>query len=128
MGGAMRSFLFVTLAATLLPGCSSMPERDRNTISGAAVGAGSGALVGWAAGGPSGAWIGAAVGGAAGGAIGYLIRPEGCFIQYSNGQLWQVDCNTHPIRAPGCYVGNEIMGLKKVACPHGPKRRPARNV
>jgi hypothetical protein len=79
-----------------------------------------------AAGGPPAAWIGAGVGGAVGGAIGYVIRPEGCFVQYQNGELWQVDCKDQPVRTAGCYVGNEIIGLKKVACPYRVPRRPAR--
>jgi hypothetical protein len=122
----MRSFLALALITALLSGCGSIPERNHNTILGSAAGAGAGALVGMGVGGPPAAWLGAGVGSVAGGVIGYLIRPEGCFVQYQNGELWQVDCKDQPVRETGCYVGNEIIGLQKVACPYRPQRRPAR--
>ena len=122
----MGRFVVVALVATVLSGCGAVPDRDRNTVMGSAAGAGVGALVGSATGGPPAAWLGAAVGGAAGGVIGFLIRPDGCYIQYQNGELWQVDCNDREVRAAGCYVGNEIWGLREVPCPYRPHRRPAR--
>jgi len=117
-GGKMWRFLVVALAAVVLSGCAAAPERDRNTLIGAGVGAGVGALIGSASGGPPGAWVGAAIGAASGGAIGYLVRPEGCYIQNRRGELWQVPCHGRTVRAPACFVGNEISGLRQVPCPY----------
>lgn len=52
-----------------LSGCSNMSKTEQRTLSGAAIGAGAGALIGAAAG---NAGTGAAIGAAAGGAGGYL--------------------------------------------------------
>ena len=113
----MRRGLVVVLVAMFLSGCAALPERDRNTILGSAAGAGVGGLVGWMVGGPATGWVGAAVGSAAGGMIGYLIRPEGCFVENARGETWQVACDDLPVRATGCYVGNDIRGLHEVQCP-----------
>ena len=113
----MRAFLGAVLAATTLSGCGSVANIDRNPLMGAGAGAGAGALVGWAVGGPPAAWVGAAVGSAAGGIIGYLIRPDGCYVQFQNGELWQVPCDNGVVRVAGCYVGNEVGGLRPVDCP-----------
>lgn len=94
-----------------------MPERDRNTLTGSVAGGAVGALVGWTVGGPATGWLGAAVGSAAGGAIGYLIRPDGCFIHNSRNELWQVPCDDMPTRAMGCYIGNDVGGIREVECP-----------
>ena len=56
--------LALTLAATLLAGCSSMSERERGTAQGAAVGGAAGAVIGAATGGNVG--CGAVLGGAVG--------------------------------------------------------------
>jgi len=124
-GGMMRKFAVFAFTAIVLSGCAASSERDRNILTGITVGAGVGALIGSAAGGPPGTWIGAAAGGAAGGAIGYLIRPEGCFMYNKKGELWQVPCSDQLAMAPGCYVGNEIIGLQPVSCPRRTKRAPA---
>ena len=118
----MGRIVVVALVATVLSGCGAVPDRHRNMLMGSAAGAGVGALVGSATGGPPAAWLGAAVGGV----IGFLIRPDGCYVQYQNGELWQVPCNDQIVRAAGCYVGNEIWGLHEVSCPYRPHRRPAR--
>ena len=104
--------------AILLSGCA-LSDRDRMTVAGAGVGAGVGALIGSAAAGPPGGWIGAGVGGAAGGMIAYLVRPDGCYIRNHRGEVWQVSCDPQIAGAVGCYVGNEITGLRPVRCPYG---------
>lgn len=62
--------LALTLAATLLAGCSSMSERERGTAKGAAVGGAAGAVIGAATGGNAGR--GAVLGGAVGAIAGNL--------------------------------------------------------
>ena len=62
--------LVLTLAATLLAGCSSMSERERGTAKGAAVGGAAGAVIGAATGGNAGR--GAVLGGAVGAIAGNL--------------------------------------------------------
>ncbi len=122
----MRKGIFIALMALFVSGCAAMPERDRNTIMGSLAGAGVGAVVGHAVGGPATGWLGAAVGSAAGGIIGYLIRPDGCFVQNSRGELWQVPCDDLPVRTAGCYIGNDIRGLHEVDCPSRWGRRLGR--
>jgi hypothetical protein len=51
------------LAALLTGGCAGMSATQQRVLSGGAIGAGSGALIGWAAGCPA---CGAAIGGGAG--------------------------------------------------------------
>jgi len=53
----------------LLAGCSGMSSTEQRVLSGGAIGASSGALIGWAAGSPA---AGAAIGGGAGLLGGYL--------------------------------------------------------
>jgi osmotically inducible lipoprotein OsmB len=66
----MRKYLSLTLAALLLVGaCSGMDYTAQRTLSGGAIGAGSGALIGAAAG---SAGTGALIGGGAGLLGGYL--------------------------------------------------------
>jgi len=66
----MKKFLALTLAALLLVGaCSGMSSTAQRTLSGGAIGAGSGALIGAAAG---SAGTGALIGGGAGLLGGYL--------------------------------------------------------
>ena len=61
--------ILVLLAALLVGGCSGMSYTEQRTLSGGAIGAGSGALIGAAAGSPG---TGAAIGGGAGLLGGYL--------------------------------------------------------
>lgn len=62
----------VMVAALLLGGCSGMSTTQQRVLSGTAIGAGSGALIGWAAGSPA---VGAAVGAGAG-AVGGIIYDQ----------------------------------------------------
>ena len=52
----------IMVAVFLVGGCSGMSTTQQRTLSGGAIGAGSGALIGWAAGCPA---CGAAIGGGA---------------------------------------------------------------
>ncbi len=66
----MKKMLILVIVATVLLGaCSGMSYTEQRTLSGGAIGAGSGALIGWAAGNPA---AGAAIGGGAGLLGGYL--------------------------------------------------------
>jgi hypothetical protein len=66
----MKNLVILVLVATLLVGgCSGMSTTEQRVLSGGAIGAGSGALIGWAAGCP---WCGAAIGGGAGMVGGYV--------------------------------------------------------
>jgi uncharacterized membrane protein len=66
----MRSAVIVIMVAVLLVGgCSGMSYTQQRTLSGGAIGASSGALIGWAAGCPA---CGAAIGGGAGLLGGYV--------------------------------------------------------
>jgi osmotically inducible lipoprotein OsmB len=53
----------VMVVALLLGGCAGMSSTEQRVLSGGAIGASGGALVGWAVGSPA---VGAAVGGGAG--------------------------------------------------------------
>jgi len=64
-----KTLVLVLVAALLLCGCSGMSYTAQRTLSGGAMGAGSGALIGWAAGNPA---VGAAIGAGAGAAAGYI--------------------------------------------------------
>ena len=61
--------ILVMVAAVVLGGCSGMSNTEQRTLSGGAIGAGGGALIGWAAGCPA---CGAAIGGGAGALGGYI--------------------------------------------------------
>ncbi len=67
----MRKSMALTLiiVAIFLSGCSGMSYTEQRTLSGGAIGAGSGALIGWAAGSPA---AGAAIGAGAGALGGFL--------------------------------------------------------
>jgi uncharacterized membrane protein len=55
--------IVVSLTALLMVGCSGMSNTEQRVLSGGAIGAGGGALIGWAAGCPAcGAAIGAGTG------------------------------------------------------------------
>lgn len=58
-----RVLAMVVVAALILGGCTGMNYTQQRVLSGGAIGAGSGALIGWAAGNPA---VGAAVGGGVG--------------------------------------------------------------
>ena len=58
-----RAAIGIMVAAFLVGGCSGMSNTQQRTLSGGAIGASSGALIGWAAGCPA---CGAAIGGGAG--------------------------------------------------------------
>jgi osmotically inducible lipoprotein OsmB len=63
-----KAVILVILGAVLLGGCSGMSNTEQRTLSGGAIGAGGGALIGWAAGCPA---CGAAIGAGAGALGGY---------------------------------------------------------
>jgi osmotically inducible lipoprotein OsmB len=66
----MRKALILLVVATLVfGGCSNMSSTQQRMLSGGAIGASSGALIGWAAGSPA---AGAAIGGGAGALGGFL--------------------------------------------------------
>lgn len=66
----MKKAVILVLIATLaLGGCSGMSTTQQRVLSGGAIGASSGALIGWAAGSPA---AGAAIGGATGLVGGYI--------------------------------------------------------
>ncbi len=64
-----KMVILVMAAALLLGGCSGMSYTQQRVLSGTAIGASGGTLIGWAAGSP---WIGAAVGAGAGALGGVL--------------------------------------------------------
>jgi hypothetical protein len=64
-----KTVILVVMVAMLLGGCSGMSTTEQRVLSGGAIGAGSGALIGWAAGCPA---CGAAIGGGAGLLGGYV--------------------------------------------------------
>jgi len=66
----MKKVIILLVVATLfLGGCSGMSNTQQRVLSGGAIGASSGALIGWAAGSPA---AGAAIGGGAGLLGGYV--------------------------------------------------------
>ncbi|MGB8993347.1 MAG: YMGG-like glycine zipper-containing protein [Desulfobaccales bacterium] len=64
-----KAVILIMLAALVVGGCSGMSNTQQRVVSGGAIGASSGALIGWAAGSPA---AGAAIGGGAGLLGGYL--------------------------------------------------------
>lgn len=64
-----KAIILVMLVTVLLGACSGMSYTEQRTLSGGAIGAGTGALIGAAAGAPG---TGAAIGGGAGLLGGYL--------------------------------------------------------
>jgi len=68
----MKKFAIILLPVAVLglSACSGMNDREQRALSGGAIGAGGGAVVGALVGNP---WAGAAIGGAAGAAVGALM-------------------------------------------------------
>lgn len=64
-----KAVILVMVVALAVGGCSGMSSTQQRVLSGGAIGASSGALIGWAAGSPA---AGAAIGGGAGLLGGYL--------------------------------------------------------
>lgn len=64
---------FVVPVLILVAGCSNMTPQQQRALSGGAIGAGAGAVLGWAVGAPA---LGAAIGGAGGAAIGAVTGPS----------------------------------------------------
>ena len=64
-----KVIILLVIAALFLGGCSGMSNTQQRVLSGGAIGASSGALIGWAAGCPA---CGAAIGGGAGLLGGYV--------------------------------------------------------
>ena len=64
-----HAVILIMVVALALAGCSGMSTTQQRVVSGGAIGASSGALIGWAAGSPA---AGAAIGGGAGLLGGYL--------------------------------------------------------
>jgi osmotically inducible lipoprotein OsmB len=64
-----KLLILVVVATVLLWACSGMSNTAQRTLSGGAIGASSGALIGWPAGNPA---AGAAIGGGAGALGGFL--------------------------------------------------------
>ena len=77
------------LAVTLSAGCTTTEKR---TTAGAAVGAGTGAVIGGIAGGGRGAVIGAAAGGVAGALIGRATSPGDCVYKRKDGSTYVARC------------------------------------
>lgn len=64
-----KAVIVAVVCALVLSGCAGMTYTEQRVLSGGALGASSGALIGWAAGSPA---VGAAVGGVAGMAGGFV--------------------------------------------------------
>jgi hypothetical protein len=67
-----KAIVLLVVLALALGGCSGMNATQERVLSGGAIGASSGALIGWAAGSPA---VGAAIGGGAG-LLGGLIYDQ----------------------------------------------------
>jgi osmotically inducible lipoprotein OsmB len=81
----MRStrYLAVVLLALSLSGCYGMSRQQQSTLSGGAIGAGGGALLGGVSGGSPA--VGAVLGGAAGALTGYILGDQGPRHRYRRG-------------------------------------------
>jgi hypothetical protein len=64
-----KTVILVIVASLILGGCAGMSSTEQRVLSGGAIGASTGAIVGWAAGSPA---AGAAIGGGAGMLGGFL--------------------------------------------------------
>jgi osmotically inducible lipoprotein OsmB len=72
---SMLRYLAVTTLALFIAGCTGMTPRQQSTLSGGAIGAGGGAILGGVSGGSPA--VGAVVGGAAGALTGYILGEQG---------------------------------------------------
>lgn len=80
----MRNFIVAAVMCTsFLSGCTSTEQRVAGT---AAVGAGTGAVIGGLAGGSRGALVGAAVGGGTGAVVGAATAPRECWARDRQGR------------------------------------------
>ena len=68
-------YLAVLTVTVFLSGCTGMTPRQQSTLSGGAIGAGGGAILGGVSGGSP--TVGAVVGGAAGALTGYILGEQG---------------------------------------------------
>jgi osmotically inducible lipoprotein OsmB len=68
-------YLAVVLLTACLSGCAGMSRQQQSTLSGGAIGAGGGALLGGISGGSPA--VGAVLGGAAGALTGYILGDQG---------------------------------------------------
>jgi hypothetical protein len=98
----MRGLIVGALAPTILSGCASMPNQDRNILTSAAVGAGAPRSLARPPAAPAGVWLGAAIGGA-GGVIGFLIKENHWDIRNPRGEIWQVPFTDQRVKAPACF-------------------------
>jgi len=71
----LMKYLTVVLLAAFNFGCVGMSRQQQSTLSGGAIGAGGGALLGGIAGGSPA--VGAVLGGAAGALTGYILGDQG---------------------------------------------------
>ncbi|HUY19373.1 MAG TPA: glycine zipper domain-containing protein [Candidatus Binataceae bacterium] len=71
----LRTILFIAIAATLLSACAGQPlsTREKGTLAGGVLGAGTGAIIGAAVGSPG---AGAAIGGGLGAVTGAIVGNE----------------------------------------------------
>ena len=69
------NYLALIILAVSICGCAGMSSRQQTTLSGGAIGAGGGALLGGLAGGSPA--VGAVLGGAAGALTGYILGDQG---------------------------------------------------
>jgi len=92
----MRKFALAILVAALAAGCTPTEQRVAGT---AAVGAGTGAVIGGLANGSRGALVGTAIGGATGAVVGAATAPQhqDCWVRDRNGHVVR-DRNGNPIR------------------------------
>lgn len=74
----MRQIAMVAALALLMAGCTATEQRTAGT---AAVGAGTGAIIGGLANGSRGALVGAAIGGGTGAVVGAATAPRECWVR-----------------------------------------------
>lgn len=88
----MLKIVAAAAVALTLAACSTTSQTDR-TLGGAAIGAGTGAIIGAATGGgASAALTGAAIGGAGGALIGAATTPKACVAYDDYGRRYRVAC------------------------------------
>jgi hypothetical protein len=88
----MKKFLVLAVAAVALAGCNTNSQTDR-TLGGAAIGAGTGALIGAATGGGGRAVAtGALIGAGTGAVVGAATTPRRCVAYDDYGRRYRVPC------------------------------------